>query len=79
MTRNEVLTGNNAAPGSVSRWCRVHPTAPSIDMVRYIVDPFRGFDSGDFAATGVIGNWERNGRGRGPGMSDDKDSGTSPS
>ena len=28
-------------------------------MVRYIVDPFRDVDFGDFAATGVIGNWAK--------------------
>ena len=38
---------------------RVTPTAPSFDQVRYIVDPFRDVDFGDFAATGIIGNWAK--------------------
>ena len=29
------------------------------DQVRYRVDPFRDLDFGDFAATGVMGNWVR--------------------
>ena len=37
----------------------VHPDGPEHDEVRYIVDPFRDVDFGDFAATGMIGNWAK--------------------
>ena len=36
---------------------RLTPTDREFDAVRYIVNPFRDVDFGDFAATGMIGNW----------------------
>jgi hypothetical protein len=37
----------------------VSPDGPERGEVRYIADPFRDVDFGDFAATGVLGNWTR--------------------
>jgi superfamily II DNA or RNA helicase len=59
VTRTEALTGKNAATGFRLALVTVHPDGPERDMVRYIVDPFRDIDFGDFAATGIIGNWAR--------------------
>jgi superfamily II DNA or RNA helicase len=57
VTRTEALTGKNAGTGFRLALVSVHPGGPERDMVRYIVDPFRDVDFGDFAATGMIGNW----------------------
>jgi hypothetical protein len=38
-------------------WSRVSPDGPNRDEVRYLIDPFKGFDFGDFAADGVRGDW----------------------
>jgi hypothetical protein len=35
----------------------VHPQGADRDEVRYVLDPFRGFEFGEFAADGVRGNW----------------------
>ena len=35
----------------------VHPDGRDHDVVRYVADPFRGFEFGDFATEGVRGNW----------------------
>ena len=59
VTRTEALTGKNAATGFRLALVSVHPDGPERDMVRYIVDPFRDVDFGDFAATGVIGDWAK--------------------
>ena len=59
VTRTEALTGKNAATGFRLALVTVHPDGPEHDMVRYIVDPFRYVDFGDFAATGIIGNWAK--------------------
>ena len=59
VTRTEALTGKNAATGFRLALVTVHPDGPEHDMVRYIVDPFRDVDFGDFAATGVIGDWAK--------------------
>jgi hypothetical protein len=37
----------------------VHPDGPERDEVRYIVDPFRDVDFGDFDATGMSGDWDK--------------------
>ena len=58
-TKTEALTGKNAATGSRLALVSVHPDGPERDKVRYIVDPFRDVDFGDFAATGIIGDWEK--------------------
>jgi len=59
VTRTEALTGKNAGTGFRLALVSIHPDGPKRDTVRYIVDPFRDIDFGDFAATGVIGNWAR--------------------
>ena len=59
VTRTEALHGKNSAAGSRLAMVSVHPAGPEFDQVRYIVDPFRDVDFGDFAATGVIGNWPK--------------------
>ena len=57
VTRTEALHGKNSAAGFRLAMVSVHPSGPESDAVRYIVDPFRDVDFGDFAATGMIGNW----------------------
>ncbi len=57
VTKTEALTGKNAATGFRLALVSVHPDGPERDELRYIVDPFRDIDFGDFAATGIIGDW----------------------
>jgi hypothetical protein len=57
VTRTEALHGKNSAAGFRLAMVSVHPAGPESDAVRYIVDPFHDIDFGDFAATGMIGNW----------------------
>jgi hypothetical protein len=57
VTRTGALTGKNAGTGFRLALVTVQPETPEHDMVRYIVDPFRDVDFGDFAATGVVGRW----------------------
>jgi superfamily II DNA or RNA helicase len=57
VTKTEALTGKNAGTASRLALVSVHPDGPERDQIRYIVDPFRDIDFGDFNATGVIGNW----------------------
>jgi Domain of unknown function (DUF3883) len=59
VTKTEALTGKNAAAGFRLALVSVHPDGPERDQVRYIVDPFRDIDFGDFAATGIIGDWNK--------------------
>lgn len=56
VTRNEVLYGKNADRYRLAL-VSVSPDGAAHDVVRYLVDPFRGFDFGDFAADGVRGDW----------------------
>ncbi|WP_432904018.1 helicase-related protein [Micromonospora matsumotoense] len=56
VTRNEVLYGKNAERYRLAL-VSVHPDGPDHDDVRYVLDPFQGFDFGNFAADGVRGNW----------------------
>ncbi|GHJ56384.1 RNA helicase [Nonomuraea sp. TT08I-71] len=56
VTRNEVLYGKNAERYRLAL-VSVHPDGPDQDAVRYVLDPFEGFDFGNFAADGVRGNW----------------------
>jgi hypothetical protein len=58
VTKTEVLYGKNAATRSRLALVSVTPEGPESDTVRYIVDPFRDMLFGDFAATGVLGNWK---------------------
>ncbi|HET9967951.1 MAG TPA: helicase-related protein [Streptosporangiaceae bacterium] len=59
VTKTEVLHGKNSAAGSRLALVSVSPRGPGFDQVRYIVDPFRDVTFGDFAATGILGNWQR--------------------
>jgi superfamily II DNA or RNA helicase len=59
VTRTEALTGKNAGPRFRLALVAVHPDGPEYDEVRYLVDPFRDIDFGDFAATGITGDWGR--------------------
>ena len=59
VTRTEVLHGKNSGVGARLALVSVSPDVPELDEIRYIVDPFRDVDFGDFAATGVLGNWIR--------------------
>jgi SNF2 family DNA or RNA helicase len=59
VTRTEALHGKNAGQGSRLALVLVSPQGPEHDVVRYIVDPFRDVDFGDFNATGLGGNWNK--------------------
>ena len=59
VTKTEALHGKNSGTGSRLAMVSVAAAGPESDMVRYIVDPFRDVDFGDFAATGLIGNWTK--------------------
>jgi superfamily II DNA or RNA helicase len=59
VTKTEALTGKNAAIGYRLALVSVHPDGADQDNVRYIIDPFRDVDFGDFAATGVSGDWDK--------------------
>jgi hypothetical protein len=51
-----VLYGKNADRYRLAL-VSVHPDGPDHDQVRYLVEPFRGVEFGDFAADGIRGNW----------------------
>jgi superfamily II DNA or RNA helicase len=59
VTRTEVLHGKNAGTGSRLAMVSVSPQGAGADVVRYIVDPFRDVDFGDFNVTGITGNWSK--------------------
>lgn len=59
VTHNEVMTGKNAVPRYRLALVRVDPRGPQFDEVRYLDDPFRTTDLGDFDATGVRGDWAK--------------------
>jgi superfamily II DNA or RNA helicase len=59
VTRTEALTGKNAGAGFRLALVSVHPDDSKQDTVRYIVDPFRDVDFGDFNATGLVGDWAK--------------------
>ena len=67
VTHNEVLTALNSSPRYRLALVRVDPRGPAHDEVRYLENPFAGFDAGDFAATGHRGKWDTTwARGREP-------------
>ena len=67
VTHNEVLTALNSAPRYRLALVRVDPRGPEHDEVRYLENPFAGFDAGDFDATGHRGKWDTTwARGREP-------------
>jgi superfamily II DNA or RNA helicase len=57
VTHNEVLTALNSAPRYRLALVRVDPHGPELDDVRYLENPFAGFDAGNFDATGHRGKW----------------------
>jgi superfamily II DNA or RNA helicase len=67
VTHNEVLTALNSVPRYRLALVRVDPGGPDHDEVRYLENPFAGFDAGDFDATGHRGKWDTTwARGREP-------------
>ena len=58
ITHNEVLTAMNAAPRYRLALVRVDPRGAEHDEVRYLENPFSGFDAGEFAASGHRGKWD---------------------
>jgi hypothetical protein len=59
VSRTEALHSKNAGDGSRLAMVSVSPRGSEFDKVRYIVDPFRDTDFGDFNATGIIGSWSK--------------------
>ncbi|HEY9498494.1 MAG TPA: helicase-related protein, partial [Terrimesophilobacter sp.] len=59
VTRTEVLTGKNSGQNFRLALVNVHPDGSEHDDVRYVVDPFRDVDFGDFAATDLRGDWNK--------------------
>jgi hypothetical protein len=67
VTRTEVLRAKNVGERFRLALVAVHPDGPDHDEVRYIVDPFRGFEFGDFTTAAVRGVWaEEWARGQAP-------------
>lgn len=60
ITHNEVMVGKNAVPRYRLALVRVDPRGPQYDEVRYLADPFANTELGDFDATGVRGDWNKN-------------------
>ncbi|MGO9899679.1 MAG: helicase-related protein [Solirubrobacteraceae bacterium] len=58
VTHNEILTALNSAPRYRLALVRVDQGGAEGDDVRYLENPFAGFDAGDFDATGHRGKWE---------------------
>ena len=56
VTRNEVLYGKNADRYRLAL-VSVHPDGPEQEELRYLIDPFKGLEFGDFAADAVRGSW----------------------
>ncbi len=56
VTRNEVLYAKNADRYRLAL-VSVHPDGADQDLVRYVLNPFQGFEFGAFVADGVRGNW----------------------
>ncbi|OHV00231.1 helicase-related protein [Mycobacterium talmoniae] len=59
ITHNEVMTGKNAVPRYRLALVRVDPRGAQYDEVRYLDDPFATTNLGDFAATGIRGDWNK--------------------
>src|SRR5665811_519173 len=58
VTRNEVLYAKNADRYRLVL-VSVHPDGPERDAIRYVANPFKDFQFGDFAADGVRGDWAK--------------------
>jgi len=59
ITHNEVMTAMNAAPRYRLALVCVDPRGPENDEVRYLENPFTGYELGGFAATGIRGDWNK--------------------
>lgn len=59
VTHNEAMTAMNAAPRYRLALVTVDPRGPEHDEVRYLKNPFSGYDTGGFDATGIRGDWEK--------------------
>jgi superfamily II DNA or RNA helicase len=59
VTHNEVLVGKNAVPRYRLALVKVDPRGPQHDQVRYLDNPFAATELGDFAATGIRGDWNK--------------------
>jgi superfamily II DNA or RNA helicase len=59
VTHNEVIVGLNSTPRYRLALVRVSPDGAEHDTVRYVEDPFAGFDAGDFNANGHYGDWDK--------------------
>ena len=57
-SKSQVLCGKNMGPQHRLALVSVSPDGPAGDEVRYLVDPCRGMSFGDFAASGVEGDWK---------------------
>ena len=57
-SKSQVLCGKNMGPQHRLALVSVSPDGPAADEVRYLVDPCRGMSFGDFAASGVEGDWK---------------------
>ncbi|MEU4235503.1 helicase-related protein [Nonomuraea sp. NPDC026600] len=58
VTRTEVLMGKNSSVNFRLALVSVHPAGADGDEVRYIVDPFKDVDFGNFDATELGGDWK---------------------
>ncbi len=59
VTHNEVITGTNSAPRYRLALVRSIPDGAEHDEVRYLENPFAGFNAGDFDANGHYGDWDK--------------------
>ena len=59
ITNTEAMTALNAAPNYRLALVRVDPRGPGHDEVRYLENPFSAYELGDFAATGIRGDWKK--------------------
>jgi hypothetical protein len=57
VTKSERIHGANLGPRSRLALVEVHPDGPDHDEVRYIMDPFRSMDLGDFDDTAILPEW----------------------
>ncbi|GAA5121279.1 helicase-related protein [Haloechinothrix salitolerans] len=67
VTHNEVIIGKNSVPRYRLALVQVDPHGAEHDEVRYLEDPFRTVELGDFNVTGVRSDWNKNwAKGRSP-------------
>jgi hypothetical protein len=59
ITHNEVMTAMNTAPRYRLAMVCVDPRGVEYDEVRYLENPFTGYELGGFEATGIRGDWKK--------------------